>query len=171
MSWFINVNKTQGISILLESSIGVTLDFCHTSSEISDWLAGWQAGWLAGRLFSRIECLKKRIGKSGRFCTSGSNLVLNVIQCRFGALAESLTVAGWPAVTGCLAGRGWRSGRGWLGGWLANGILQKYWNSIGFIDLLKSWHHLKFKNDWNSRGFSTKMLRDTDGILQKYWNS
>ena len=37
-----------------------------------------------------------------------------------------LAVAGWPAVTGCLAGRGWRAGRGWLGGWLANGILQKY---------------------------------------------
>ena len=52
--------------------------------------------------------------------------MLNVIQCRFGALAGWLTVAGWPAVTGCLAGRGWRAGRGWLGGWLANGILQKY---------------------------------------------
>ena len=81
---------------------------------------------LSGHLFSTIEWLKKRISKSGRFCTSGSNLVLNVIQCRFGALAGWLTVAGWPAVTGCLAGRGWRAGRGWLGGWLANGILQKY---------------------------------------------
>ena len=84
------------------------------------------AGWLAGHLYSTIEWLKKRISKSGRFCTSGSNLVLNVIQCRFGALAGWLTVAGWPAVTGCLAGRGWRAGRGWLGGWLATGILQKY---------------------------------------------
>ena len=52
--------------------------------------------------------------------------MLNAIQFRFGTLAGWLTVAGWPAVTGCLAGRGWRAGRGWLGGWLANGILQKY---------------------------------------------
>jgi len=71
------------------------------------------AGWLAGRLLSRIECLKKRIGKSDRFCTSGSNLVLNVIQSRFGALAGWLAVAGWPTVTG------WPAGRGWLPGWPA----------------------------------------------------
>ena len=99
------------------------------------------------------------------------NLVLNAIQCRFGTLAGWLTVAGWPAVTGCLAGRGWRAGRGWLGGWLANGILQKYSNSFGFIDMLKSLHHLQFKNDINSLSFSTKMLRHTNGILQKYSNS
>jgi len=64
-----------------------------------DWLAGWQGGWLAGRLFSTIECLEKRMGKSNRFCTSGSNLVLNVIQGQFEALAGWMAVAGWPAVT------------------------------------------------------------------------
>jgi len=70
-------------------------------------MAGWLApGWLVGLLFSRIECLKKRMRKSARFCTSGNNFVLNVIQNRFGALA------GWLAVAGCLAGR--LPGCGWI---------------------------------------------------------
>ena len=86
------------------------------------------AGWLASHLYSTIEWLKKCIGKSGRFCTSGSNLVLNAIQCRFGTLAGWLTVAGWPAVTGCLAGRGWRAGRGWLAGqWNSTKVLKFAW--------------------------------------------
>ena len=78
------------------------------SSEILDLLAGWQAGWLAGLLRSRIECFKKCMGKGGRFCASRSNLVLNVIQSRFealaGWLAGWLAVAGWPPVTAWLAG-------------------------------------------------------------------
>jgi len=44
--------------------------------QFADWLIGGFADWLAsgpaGWLFSTIECLKKRMGKSGRFGTSGT---------------------------------------------------------------------------------------------------
>jgi len=72
------------------------------------WLAGWQVGWLAGLLLSRIECLKKRMSKSCRFYTFGSNLVLNVIQAR------PIWGAGWLAVAGC----DWLAGWPWLAAWL-----------------------------------------------------
>jgi len=64
-------------------------------------------------------------------------LVLNVIQCRFGALAGWLTVAGWPAVTGWLAGCDWLpgwprlAGWPWLAGWLAG-----QWNSPKVLKFL-----------------------------------
>ena len=68
---------------------------------------------------------KKGIAKSGRFCTSGSNLVPNVIQARFRALAGWLWFKYMPHIVvpqeillppivvpycsypGCLAGYGW----------------------------------------------------------------
>jgi len=48
-----------------------------------------------------------------------------------------------------------------------NGILQKYWNSLGFINSLKAWN----RNCWYFVRRMTKIERDTDGTLQKYWNS
>ena len=95
-----NPNSATSLNMLNFKSILVGRG-CHTSSEILDWLVGSQAGWLAGLLLSGIECLKQSICKSCRFCTSGRNLVLKVIQGWYGALAGWL--AGWLR----LAGRLW----------------------------------------------------------------
>jgi hypothetical protein len=74
-----NPNSATSLNMLNFKSILVGRG-CHTSSKMLDWLVGSQAGWLAGLLLSGIECLKQCICKSCRFCTSGRNLVLKVIQ-------------------------------------------------------------------------------------------
>ena len=49
-----------------------------------------------------------------------------------------------------------------------DGVIRIHWFSLGFINILKSWTHLEFKNDWNSLGFSIKIENETDGIIQKW---
>ena len=45
-----------------------------------------------------------------------------------------------------------------------DGMYQNYWNSLGVIDVLKSW-----KNE--TVIFIRRELRHTDGMHQNYWNS
>ena len=74
--------------------------------------------------------------------------------------------------------KSWRFWRGcYLAGWPAallediDPILQKQWNSLGFINILKSWTHIKFRKAWNSLCFIDILKLGFPSSFENHWNS
>ena len=63
---------------------------------------------------------------------------------------------------------------GWLTGcaaWDIDPILQKQWNSLGFINILKSWTHIKVRKAWNSLCFIDILKLGFPSSFENHWNS